>query len=101
MVDLHKIATKWQKEWDKQKSFEADPDNRPKFFVTFPYPYVNGYAHAGHMYTVTRVEAMARYQRMKGKNVLFPQASWGVLCAEKQTRLRDRCGSLQGDSYDA
>ncbi len=74
MVDLQKLAKKWQGKWAKQQAFEADADDeRPKFFVTFPYPYVNGYPHIGHSYTCARVDTMARYQRMRGKNVLFPQ----------------------------
>ena len=73
-VDFKKIAVKWQRKWRAAKLFEADADSRPKFFVTFPYPYVNAYAHIGHLYTIMRVEAFARFKRMQGFNVLFPQA---------------------------
>ncbi len=65
---------KWQGEWAKARLFEADPDAREKFFCTFPYPYVNGLPHVGHLFTIMRVEALARYRRLQGKNVLFPQA---------------------------
>ncbi|MBI5391777.1 leucine--tRNA ligase [Candidatus Woesearchaeota archaeon] len=75
MLDLPSIEKKWQKLWQEAKLFEADPDStKPKFFVTFPYPYMNGYFHLGHFYTAMRVEAMARYKRLQGFNVLFPQA---------------------------
>jgi len=75
MLDFSKIAKNWQKEWEKRKTFEANADvnGRKKFFVTFPYPYLNGYLHVGHTYTLMRVEAFARYKRMQGYNVLFPQ----------------------------
>ncbi len=74
MVDFHQIAKRWQKEWEGKKIFEADAgSSRKKFFVTFPYPYMNGYPHAGQAYTLMRVEAFARYKRMQGFNVLFPQ----------------------------
>ena len=74
MVDFHKIAKKWQRAWDKKKLFESDAvSGKKKFFITFPYPYMTGYLHDGHSYTSMRCEAFARYKRMRGYNVLFPQ----------------------------
>lgn len=72
-MDFKKIEGKWQKKWAAAKLFESNPDNRKKFFITFPYPYVNGSAHIGHSYSSFRVDAYARYKRMQGFNVLFPQ----------------------------
>jgi len=71
--ELLKIAEKWQKKWEEAAIFEANPDKREKFFVNFPYPYINAYQHIGHLFTLMRVEALARYKRLKGFNVLFPQ----------------------------
>src|SRR3989338_100215 len=45
---------------------------RPKFFVTFPYPYMNGMLHLGHAYTLLKCDFMARYYKSKGYDVLFP-----------------------------
>lgn len=72
-MEFKKVEQKWQKKWEEGKLFEANPDKREKFFLTFPYPYMNGYSHLGHFYTIMRVDAFARYKRMKGFNVLFPQ----------------------------
>ncbi len=75
MLDFPALDRKWQKIWKEAKVFEANPDStKPKFFVTFPYPYMNGFAHLGHFYTSMRVEAFARFKRAQGFNVLFPQA---------------------------
>ncbi len=72
---LRKIEKKWQKAWETARIFEADPDvNRKKFFVTFPYQYVNGPLHVGHEFTASRIDAYARFKRMQGYNVLFPWA---------------------------
>lgn len=73
MVDFNEIAKKWQKKWEDSKLFEANPDKRKKFFINFPYPYINSYLHLGHAFSVTRVDVFARYKRMQGYNVLFPQ----------------------------
>jgi leucyl-tRNA synthetase len=73
-MDSKEIEKKWQQQWEEAKLFEANPDPaKKKYFVTFPYPYMNGYMHIGHSYTLMRVEAMARFKRMQGYNVLFPQ----------------------------
>ncbi|WP_290623612.1 MULTISPECIES: leucine--tRNA ligase [unclassified Archaeoglobus] len=72
MADFKEIERKWQKAWQESRIFEADPDNREKFFLTIPYPYLNGNLHAGHTRTFTIGDAFARYMRMKGYNVLFP-----------------------------
>jgi len=75
MSFLEQIEEKWQKNWENAEIFEANPDpTRKKFFVTFPYPYMNGPLHVGHTFTATRVDAYARFKRMQGYNVLWPWA---------------------------
>ncbi|MFH1257769.1 MAG: leucine--tRNA ligase, partial [Candidatus Micrarchaeota archaeon] len=65
---------KWQQKWQEAKLFEADVNpSKKKFLITFPYPYLNGSMHVGHSYSFFRTDAYARYKRMKGFNVLFPQ----------------------------
>ena len=72
---LRQIERKWQKAWERERIFEADPDpTREKRFVTFPYSYVNGPLHVGHAFTAARVDAYVRFKRMQGYNVLFPWA---------------------------
>lgn len=72
--DFKQIESKWQKKWEEKKVFEANPKKgKKKFFLTFPYPYVNLSPHIGHFYTIMRVEAFARYKKLLGLNVLFPQ----------------------------
>jgi len=72
-IDFAKIEKKWQKKWEKEKIFEADSNKRKKFFVNFPYPYINSYLHLGHGFSSVRVDITARFKRMQGFNVLFPQ----------------------------
>lgn len=69
------IDEKWQKRWEEAGIFNAEIDtNKEKFFVNFPYPYMNGYFHIGHAFSLIRAEVFARYKRMCGYNVLFPFA---------------------------
>lgn len=72
--NFKKIERKWQKKWEKGKAFESDIDKKAgKFFINIPYPYVNGAPHVGNLYTWSRGDVFARFKRMRGFNVLFPQ----------------------------
>lgn len=46
--------------------------DNPKYFITVPFPYMNGRLHIGHAYTISKAEFTARYKKKRGYNVLFP-----------------------------
>ncbi|MFX1342653.1 MAG: leucine--tRNA ligase [Promethearchaeota archaeon] len=76
MDDYKEIESKWQMRWREAGAFEANPDpQRPKFFLTSPYPYANAPLHAGHGRTYTISDIVVRYKRMRGFNVLWPMAA--------------------------
>ncbi|KAF1332214.1 Leucine-trna ligase, partial [Globisporangium splendens] len=69
------IEHRVREQWDTAKVFESEPDpSKPKYLVTFPVPYMNGYMHVGHLFSLTKVEFASRYHRLKGENVVFPFA---------------------------
>ncbi|MHC1592448.1 MAG: leucine--tRNA ligase [Methermicoccaceae archaeon] len=72
MYDPHAIESKWQRLWSEHRIFEPVVEDMRKFFITVPYPYLNGNLHAGHTRTFTIGDVVARYRRMRGYNVLFP-----------------------------
>ncbi len=50
-----------------------DFSERPKCYVLVEFPYPSGLGlHLGHTFTFTGGDVYARFQRMQGKNVLFP-----------------------------
>ncbi|KAK9673508.1 hypothetical protein RND81_12G171800 [Saponaria officinalis] len=74
---LLEIESKVRCWWDEHDVFVAQPEEHPpapgeKFFGNFPFPYMNGYLHLGHAFSVSKVEFAAAYHRLKGANVLFP-----------------------------
>ena len=75
LPDQKTIENKWQNYWSQNKVFESKSDkNKEKYFATVPYPYANSILHIGHGRTYTAADILIRYQRVKGKNVLFPMA---------------------------
>ncbi|VDN42238.1 unnamed protein product [Dibothriocephalus latus] len=77
LTELTNIETKIQEQWSTEHLFEIDSpsdahNKSEKFFVTFPYPYMNGRLHLGHAFSITKAEFAASYQALKGKSVLWP-----------------------------
>ncbi len=68
------IEPKWQKIWEETKIYQATEDKtKPKRYVLEYFPYPSGAAmHVGHVRNYTIGDAIARYNRMKGNNVLYP-----------------------------
>ena len=76
MIDFKDIEPKWQMRWREAQAFQANPDpQRPKFFITAPFPYANAPLHIGHGRPYTLGDILARYKRMRGFNVLWPMAA--------------------------
>ena len=66
----HVFEANAEENWQKNNNFEEK--NSKKFLITFPYPYMNGRLHLGHAFSLSKCEFQSRYQRLIGKNVLFP-----------------------------
>jgi len=45
--------------------------NRGKYYITTPIYYPSGKLHIGHSYTTVAADAMARYKRLQGYDVMF------------------------------
>jgi len=67
------IEKKWQKKWLEEKVFKADDNSpKPKYYQleTFPYPSGAG-LHVGHPKGYIAEDIHARYERMRGHEVLY------------------------------
>ena len=73
MVDFNKIAKKWQKKWENKKIFDVKEDKKKKkFYCLEMYPYPSNTLHMGHLRNYSLGDALARFKRMMGFNVLYP-----------------------------
>ncbi|KAI3669041.1 hypothetical protein L6452_40261 [Arctium lappa] len=72
-----KMEAEVRKWWDESDVFNAEAKDQPpkpgeKFFGSFPFPYMNGYLHLGHAFSLSKLEFAAAYHRLRGANVLLP-----------------------------
>lgn len=68
------IEPKWQQIWEDQKANEVHEDpNKVKTYVSGMFPYPSGAGmHTGHAFSYSIVDAIARFHRQQGHNVLNP-----------------------------
>ena len=73
--DAIEIEKRWQKKWEEMGiyRFSWEDKTRPIFSIDTPPPYPSGEFHMGNVLNWTYFDIVARYKRMKGYNVYFPQ----------------------------
>jgi valyl-tRNA synthetase len=73
-VSLDGLEEKWLAIWDRQGVYQFDRSKvRDEIFsIDTPPPTVSGSLHVGHVFSYTHTDVIARYQRMRGREVFYP-----------------------------
>ena len=68
------IEPKWQRYWEENKTFRAERHaGRPKKYILDMFPYPSGAGlHVGHPEGYPATDIVARFERMRGVDVLHP-----------------------------
>ncbi len=71
---LDGLEARWVKVWDAEGTYRFDRSGSKDavFSIDTPPPTVSGALHIGHVFSYTQTDAIARYQRMRGRNVFYP-----------------------------
>ncbi|MCC7076255.1 MAG: valine--tRNA ligase [Acidimicrobiia bacterium] len=73
-LDTADMEERLLRSWGELGTYKYDP-SRPReetFSIDTPPPTVSGSLHVGHVYSYTHTDLVARFQRMRGKNVFYP-----------------------------
>ena len=71
---LDGLEDKWNAAWDEGGTYRFDRSKSrgEVFSIDTPPPTVSGSLHVGHVFSYTHTDTIARYQRMRGKEVFYP-----------------------------
>ncbi|MGH8924929.1 MAG: valine--tRNA ligase [Acidimicrobiia bacterium] len=71
---LEGLEDKWRPDWEERGVYRFDRRKTREeiFSIDTPPPTVSGRLHTGHVSSYTHTDLIARYQRMRGKEVFYP-----------------------------
>lgn len=87
-----KIEKKWQKYWEENKTYEVQDKvlGKENEYILIEFPYPSGIGlHMGHCRSYTAIDALARKERLCGKNVLFPFGTDAFGLEAERTAIRE------------
>jgi valyl-tRNA synthetase len=90
---LEGLEEKWSGVWERDGTYRFDrsaPRERI-FSIDTPPPTVSGSLHVGHVFSYTHTDAVARYQRMRGREVFYPMG-WDDNGLPTERRVQNHYG---------
>ncbi|OYT50958.1 valine--tRNA ligase, partial [Candidatus Bathyarchaeota archaeon ex4484_135] len=91
--DPKEVEPRWQEFWEREGIYRFDWEDteKPVFAIDTPPPYPSGEFHMGNVLNWTYFDVVARYKRMRGFNVLFPQG-WDCHGLPTEVRVEQKHG---------
>ena len=90
------IEGKWQAEWKRSNTYRFDSgSHKPTYVIDTPPPYTSGVLHMGHVLSYSFIDFIARYKRMKGFNVFYPQG-WDTMGFPTERAVEKKFGKDLG-----
>ncbi len=94
--DFSEVEKRWKEKWDySMYQFSWDSD-KPYFIIDTPPPYPTGNFHIGNALNWFYIDFIARYMRMKGYNVMFPQG-WDCHGLPTEVKVEEKYGITKSE----
>ncbi|MHB1786657.1 MAG: valine--tRNA ligase, partial [Acidimicrobiales bacterium] len=100
-VSLDGLEAKWSARWDADSTYAFDR-SRPRaeiYAIDTPPPTVSGSLHIGHIFSYTHTDVVARFWRMRGREVFYPMG-WDDNGLATERRVQNYFGVRCDPSLD-
>jgi valyl-tRNA synthetase len=90
---LERLEEKWSSAWEKDGTYRFDREapRERVFSIDTPPPTVSGSLHVGHVFSYTHTDSVARYRRMRGREVFYPMG-WDDNGLPTERRVQNHFG---------
>ena len=90
---LEGLEAKWSAVWERDGVYRFDRavPREQVYSIDTPPPTVSGSLHVGHVFSYTHTDTIARYQRMRGKEVFYPMG-WDDNGLPTERRVQNHYG---------
>lgn len=94
--DPNEVEKRWQKIWKNEDNYFDYTSDKPQFIIDTPPPYPTGNFHIGNGFNWCYIDFIARYKRMRGYNVMFPQG-WDCHGLPTEVKVEEIHGITKND----
>ncbi len=87
------IEASWKEFWQEKGvyTWDATASREESFVVDTPPPTVSGSLHVGHVFSYTHTDLIVRFQRMRGKAIMYPMG-WDDNGLPTERRVQNKFG---------
>ncbi len=90
--DSQLIQEKWSKKWEDDAVYSFDhKSSKPTYVIDSPPPFTSGALHMGHVLSYAFFDFAARFKRMQGYNVFYPQG-WDCQGFPTEVKVEKKLG---------
>ncbi|WP_290623700.1 MULTISPECIES: valine--tRNA ligase [unclassified Archaeoglobus] len=94
--NAHEVEEKWLNLWKDEMYYFDWNSEKPHYIIDTPPPYPTGSFHIGHALNWCIIDFIARYKRMNGYEVMFPQG-WDCHGLPTEVKVEESYGIKKGD----
>ena len=94
--DPAEVEERWLGTWKKESYYFDPKSEKPQFIIDTPPPYPTGNFHIGNAFNWCYIDFIARYKRMRGYNVMFPQG-WDCHGLPTEVKVEELNGITKND----
>lgn len=94
--DYTEVERRWLDQWRDEDFYFDLASEKPWYVIDTPPPYPTGRLHIGHAMNWVYMDIVARYKRMRGYNVMFPQG-WDCHGLPTEVKVEEVYGITKHD----